>query len=272
MTVKDAPSVWGETMEFRLLGPVTIADENRSISPGGRRQQAVVAALLMHRNTFVPVPRLIDYVWGDEAPPSAVNSLQSYVSRFRKLLEPGPPDGSVRLVRSVPGGYSLHAPDEQVDGVRFARLVSDGRSLLEAGRAMEAYRSLTRALRLWRGPAMAGLADHEPLAAEIARLEELRTSATEYLATAALALGRNEEAVALLKGVIRECPLREGPRAGLMLALYRSGRQAEALALFRTTRAMLIDELGVEPGHELARLQQSILRQDPALARPALTA
>ncbi|MDJ0340907.1 AfsR/SARP family transcriptional regulator [Streptomyces sp. H10-C2] len=268
--MNNAPSVWGETMEFRVLGPVTIADENRSISPGGRRQQAVVAALLMHRNTFVPVPRLIDYVWGDDAPPSAVNSLQSYVSRFRKLLEPGPA-GATRLVRSVPGGYSLHARDEQVDGVRFARLVGDGRAHLEAGQAMDAYRCLTRALRMWRGPAMAGLTGHEPLAAEIARLEELRLSAAEYQANAALALGRHEEAVAVLKGLIRECPLRERPRARLMLALYRSGRQAEALALFRTTREMLIDELGVEPGQELTRIQQLILRQDPALAAPALT-
>lgn len=168
-------------------------------------------------------------------------------------------------------GIDVHARDEQVDSVRFANLVAAGRAHLHCGRALEAHRCLAQGLRLWGGPALAGLTDHQPLAAEIARLKDLRLSAAEYQATAALALGRPEEAVAELAGIVRECPLRERPRAHLMLALYRCGRQAEALALFRATREMLLDELGVEPGGELAGLQQAILRQDPALALPAQT-
>ncbi|MGK5637043.1 AfsR/SARP family transcriptional regulator [Streptomyces sp. URMC 126] len=248
-----------------MLGPVTIADEDRVVSPGGRRQQAVVVALLLHRNSLVLAPRLIDYVWGTDAPPSATNCLQSYVSRFRKLLGVRPGTETVRLVRGTTGGYALYVRDDQVDSVRFAGLVGRGRALLDAGDPPAAHDCLTRALGLWRGPALAGLADHQPLAAEIARLEELRRSAAEGRAAAALALGRFDEAAAGLDELIRDSPLRERPRALLMLALYRGGRQAEALALYRATRRMLIDEVGVEPGEELARLQHAILRRDPAL-------
>ncbi|MET9883273.1 BTAD domain-containing putative transcriptional regulator [Streptomyces sp. NPDC006430] len=212
------------------------------------------------------MPRLIEYVWGDAAPPSAVNCLQTYISRLRCLLDPDRDGSAGRIVRSAPGGYSLHARGDQIDSVTFERLVARGQALLRSGDAEAAHYFLADALSLWRGPALADLDDHQPLVHEISRLEELRIVARECNATALLRLGGHEEAVLQLEPLVRENPLRESLRAQLMLALYRGGRQAEALAMYRRTREMFIDELGVEPGEKLAWIQQAILRQDPALS------
>ena len=221
---------------------------------GGGRQRALLAILLLHANEAVSADRLIDDLWGQSPPATARKIVQLYVSRLRKEL------GNGRLVSRSPG-YMLCVERSELDLARFESLLGEA-SRTGPGSAAPKLRD---ALALWRGPPLADFA-YEPFArAEIARLEELRWAAREQRIDADLATGRHAELIGELEALIAEHPLRERLRAQLMLALYRSGRQAEALDAYRHTRRELSDQLGLEPGEQLKRLEQAILRQDPAL-------
>ena len=245
-------------MEVRLLGPLELADGGRLIAYGGARQRAVLALLVLHANQVVPSERVLLELWGEDAPPGAANALQAAVSRLRRAL----PEG--RLVTRPPG-YLFRAFADEVDLGRFERLLAQGRQALAEGAAAEAAEILGLALELWRGPALADFR-YEPFAqAEIARLDELRLVCLEERIEADLALGAGGELVGELQRLVGEHPLRERLRGQLMLALYRSGRQAEALEAYREVRELLLEELGLEPAPALGELETAILRHDPAL-------
>ena len=243
-------------VEFKILGPLEVAEQGRSLALGGARQRALLALLLTRANEVVSTDRLIDELWGEQPPKAATNALQYHVSRLRKLLA-----SSEAIVTKEPG-YLIRVGPDELDLLRFERLVEEAqRSSPEA-----AARILREALALWRGAALADVAHESFAQAEILRLEELRLVALERRIDAGLALGRDTELVAELEALVREHPLREQLRAQLMLALYRSGRQAEALDVYRQTRRLLVDELGIEPSPALQELEQAILHQDPELA------
>jgi DNA-binding SARP family transcriptional activator len=241
-------------MDFRLLGPLEVAEHNRSVVLGGVKQRALLAVLLLHANDVVSTEQLVDDVWGESPPATVAKSIQVYVSRLRKQL------GEGRLVTRAPG-YLLRVDPSELDVACFERLAAEA----EDAQPKVAGEKLRRALALWRGPPLADLA-YEPFArAEIARLEELRAAALEQRIEADLALGRHSQLVGELEGLVREHPLRERLRGQLMLCLYRCGRQAEALESYQAARRVLVEELGIEPGRQLRELHQAILRQDPGL-------
>src|SRR3954471_18043313 len=248
-------------LEFRILGPLEAIDDDRRIELGGARQRAVLAILLLHRGETVSVDRIVDLMWGERPPATAVKTVQVYVSHLRRaLVEP--------VVVSSRGGYALVVDAERVDALRFEQLVEEGRAALGDGDPARAAALLRSALAVWRGPALGDLA-YERFAQDAAgRLEESRLAAVEERVEADLRLGRHAELVAELEGLVREHPLRERMRAQHMYALYRWARQAEALESFQQARRSLVDELGLEPGRELRALEQSILAQDPALDPP----
>ena len=255
------------SLEFGLLGPFQVLRDGESLALGGRRQRAILAMLACEMGHAVSVERLVDGVWGDPAPPGVVTSVQSYVFHLRQVLEPdrarGTP-GSVLV--TVPGGYRLAAGPEAVDVTRFEELVASGDAAAEddqPGIAATAYRS---ALALWRGDVLEDLGDHDFVAPVRARLDERRASALESRIRAELALGHHTAVVGELGTLIAEHPLREGLHAQLMLALYRSGRQSDALAAYRDLRSVLDTELGIEPSPPLQELNTRMLQQDPTLA------
>ena len=245
-------------MEFRILGPLEVWDEGGEVSLGGPRPRALLAVLLLHPNEVVPTDRLIDELWGEDSPERAVDALRVHVSRLRKAL---PQD--VLTTRSP--GYVVRVEPDALDLHRFERLVDEGRGLLARGLAADASKRLREALSLWRGPALADFAYQSFAQTAIARLEEIRLAAVELRMDADLVLGRNDELVAELEALVAEHPLRERLRSHLMTALYRSGRQAEALDAYQDVRRALVDELGIDPGPPLQELERAILRQDPAL-------
>lgn len=235
---------------------------------GGAKQRAVLALLLLHANEVLPVDRLIDELWGESPPESAANMLQGYVSHLRKALEPGRGRGEYQILVSRPPGYSLQIRPQQLDATRFEALTEQARKLLDEGDAAAAAERLHAALALWRGPALADFA-HEPFARpEADRLEEERLAAIEDRLDADLSLGRSD-VVGELRKLIAEHPTRERLRGQLMLALYRSGRQAEALQVYQEAWRTFTDELGIEPGPALRELEQAILRHDPDLGTVA---
>jgi DNA-binding SARP family transcriptional activator len=253
-------------IEFRLLGPLEVLAEGAPISLGTPQQRALLAVLLLNANEVVSRDRLIDELWGENPPETAAKLVQVYVSRLRKALEPDRTGGGAVLVTQVPG-YKLRVGPDEFDVNRFERLVEAGREALAAGKPPDAASCLRVALAMWRGPALADFV-FEPFAeADVGRLEELRLVALEGRIEADLALGRTE-LVSELEALIARNPLRERLRGQLMLALYRSGRQSEALEAYRETRRTLVEEVGVEPGPALQRLEQGILKQDPALDAP----
>jgi DNA-binding SARP family transcriptional activator/outer membrane protein assembly factor BamB len=210
--------------------------------------------------------RIVDALWGERAPGTATKAVQGYVSHLRRVLEPGAA-GAVLVTR--PPGYVLQTDDETVDAVRFERFAADGRRALEDGSPAEAARLLDQALALWRGAALAEFAFEDFARDEIGRLDDLRLSATEDRVESLLQLGRHGELVGKLDALVAANPLRERLRGQSMLALYRSGRQSDALQVYRDGRRLLADELGLEPGPELQRLERAILAQDPTLEAPA---
>ena len=251
-------------IEYRILGPLEVRAHGRAIELGGARPRAVLAVLALHANRLVSAERVAVALWGEEVPPSAVKTVQVYVARLRKAL--GDPDALV----TTPGGYCLRVEPGALDAERFERQVADGRDALAAGRPEEAVAELRAALQLWRGPPMAGLASM-PFAPEaVARLEEQQLAAVELRVDAELATGRHAELVAELQQLTGAHPWRERLHAQLMLALYRGGRQAEALEAYRRAREVLVEQLGIEPGRELSDVHQAILGQDPALDAPAV--
>ena len=250
-------------IEFRVLGPLQMVAGSRVLPLGGIKQRGVLALLLLARNRVVPRDRLIDALWSDEPPASAANSVQVYISKLRKLLDEGGEPGS--LVTEPPG-YVLHVPPGALDADEFERLVTDGLAAFRAQSYADAESTLARALSIWRGPALADLASEPFAQAEIARLEGRRLEALGGRFDAMLAVGRQAEAIGELQALVGLYPLDERLRAQLMTALYRAGRQADALESYRAYRALLDAELGLEPNVELRALEQAILRQDDALA------
>jgi DNA-binding SARP family transcriptional activator len=243
-------------MEFRVLGPLEVIVDGERLSPLGQKQRALLALLLLHANEVVSSDRLIDDLWPGELPGSGAGALQAGVSRLRRALGAG-----AELLATVAPGYVLRVSPEQLDLHRFERLVEEA-SGADPGTASE---KLREALALWRGPALADFV-YEPFAqTAIGRLEELRLLALERRIVADLALGRHADLVPELEALVAEHPLREGLRAQLMLALYRAGRQAEALETYQEARRTLVEELGIEPAPALKELEMAILRQDPAL-------
>jgi DNA-binding SARP family transcriptional activator len=245
-------------MEFGILGPLEVWAEGREVSLGGHKPRALLAVLLLHHNEVVAADRLIDDLWGEDSPEQASGALRVNVSRLRKAL---PQD----VLETRAPGYLLRIQPDDVDLHRFERLVDEGRGLLGRGLTADASSRLRDALSLWRGPALADFAYENFAQAAIARLEEIRLAAVELRIDADLALGRHDELVGELESLVAEHPLRERVRGSLMTALYRSGRQAEALDAYRAARLALVDELGIEPSPALQELERAILRQDPAL-------
>jgi YVTN family beta-propeller protein len=248
-------------VEFAVLGPVAARHEGRELSLGGPKQRGLLAILLLHANEVVSRDSLIDGLWGERPPPTAGHTLDNYVSRLRKAL------GDARLSRRAPG-YVLQVEADELDLDQFEHLFREGREALARGDADEAAASLRSALALWRGAALADVL-YEPFAAtESERLEERRLMALEDRIEADLALGRSVELAPELETLVRQHPLRERLLGQLMLALYRSGRQAEALAALQAARHRLAEELGLDPGPQLRDLERRILEHDPKLAPP----
>ena len=244
-------------MEFRILGPLEISAGDGAIKLGGKKQRVVIAHLILRANRPVPVDLLIDGLWGEEPPETAKNTLQTYVYRLRQVL------GEDRISSEV-GGYVLRADAAEIDAARFEALVKAGKAELTSDPS-KAAAALSEALALWRGAPLADLSNEPSLRGEIARLEELHLSATEHRIAAEIEMGGHSTVVSELDDLTARYPLRERMWANLMLALYRLGRQAEALAAFQRARQVLADELGTEPSRELQRLNEQILRRDPSL-------
>jgi DNA-binding SARP family transcriptional activator/class 3 adenylate cyclase len=234
-------------MEFRILGPLEAISDGQVLELGGAKQRALLAVLLLHANEVVSQDRLIDALWEDGAPEAAHKSLHVHVFGLRKLL------GKERVQTKSPG-YLLRVEDGELDLERFRRLRGQG--------------SFAEALALWRGPPLSDFAYQHFAQAEIARLEDERIACVEEHIERELAAGRHAELTGELDALVADNPLRERLRAQLMIALYRAGRQAEALEAYQQARTALVDELGIEPGRELRELQQAILTQDPALELP----
>ena len=249
--------------EMRLLGPVQVIRAGREVGLGGPRPRAVLALLVLAAGRVVPADRLVEEVWRGSPPNGAAKTLRSYVSRLRAALVPD----AVLAARG--GGYVLSVGPDAVDAVRFEQLAGAGQAALSRGEAAAASERFREALGLWRGPALAGVGDVEPLAREAARLEELRLTAVEGRIEADIELGRHGEVIGELEGLVGEYPVRERLWRLLVLALYRAERQADALAAYRRARDMLAADLGLEPGEELRRLEQAVLRQQVPAAPPA---
>jgi DNA-binding SARP family transcriptional activator len=251
---------------FKVLGPLEIDLDGRSANVNGIKQRTVLAALLAAANDVVSVDRLIDWLWPGRFPPSAPAIVQAHVSRLRRVLEPDrKPWAPSRLLLSRYPGYLLQVEPDQVDSLRFKRLLAEGRAALENGDPATAATVLARALELWRGRALADVALIEPAQEVIARLESLRLSATVMRIEADLALGRHLALVPELESLVRAHPLDERLSAQLMIALYQCGRQAQALVVYDRLRAVLAEELSIEPSPASQRLQGAILSQHPDL-------
>ena len=258
------------TIEFRILGPLEVWREGGSLPLGGLKQRSLLALLLLQANQVVSTDRLVHELWGDEPPGTAVTALHGYVSQLRKLIEPErAAGGESRVLVTRPPGYVLNVGPGQLDLDRFEASVRHAREELVAGRPEPAARDLREAFALWRGAPLADLAS-EPFAQSAARpLEELWLAALEDRIEADLALGRHREVASELEAVIRNHPLRERLRGQRMLALYRCGRQADALNAYAEARRTLSEELGIEPSSALKQLERDILNQEESLGAPA---
>jgi DNA-binding SARP family transcriptional activator len=247
---------------FRLLGGLRIEGARGELR--GVKQRMLLAFLALHAGEVVSTERLVDAVWGDQAPPTAAAIVHGYVRKLRAVLEETPAELSTQAP-----GYVLRVDDGELDIRAFERLADEGREALRAGDAEAARTRLSSALDLWRGEPLGDLPAEGFVADERRRLEQRRAEATADRIAADLALGRSAELVAELEALVREQPFQEEPRKQLMLALYRSGRQVDALQLYRETRTFFVEELGIEPSRALQELEQAILRQDASLEPPA---
>jgi predicted ATPase/DNA-binding SARP family transcriptional activator len=252
-------------MEFRILGPLEVRADGGPVALGGAKPRGLLAVLLLRANEPVSAERLAVALWGEDAPAGAVKTIQVYVSRLRRAL------GDANLLATMPAGYRLRVRPGELDAERFERLAVEGHQALADGAPERAGRVLREALSLWRGPALAEFAFDAFAQAEIGRLEEERQAALEARVEADLAIGRHPELAGELQQLVALHPLRERLHGQLMLSLYRSGRQADALEVYRHARDVLVEQLGIEPGPELHALESAVLAHDPALdlARPA---
>ncbi|MGH3082927.1 MAG: ATP-binding protein [Gaiellaceae bacterium] len=260
-------------IEFHVLGPLEVVRQGRALQIGAGKQRALLAVLLLHANEVVSTDRLIDELWGARPPATAPKIVQGYVSQLRKAFAAQsdgdePASGGRDLLLTRAPGYVLRLEQGQLDVERFEALSAKGRAALAAGAAHDASNFLREALDLWRGPALADFAFDAFAQEEIARLEELHLATLEERIDADLALGRHADLVPELEALVGRHPLRERPRGQLMVALYRCGRQAEALQVYQETRRALVQELGLEPSRGLQELEQEILRQDSSLDLP----
>ena len=246
--------------DFRILGPLEVSDETGPLLLGGQKQRAVLALLLLDPGRVVSVDRLVDALWGEQPPRTATTSLQNFISQLRKTL-------GADVLETKPPGYRLRIRPGELDLDRFRVSVESARDAPPAARAEK----LRHALALWRGPPLADLAYEAFAQPHIAHLEELRLATIEERVDAELALGLHAELVGELEGLVEEFPMRERLRGQYMLALYRAGRQAEALEAYQDGRRMLVDQLGIEPSRDLQQLHGAILRQDAALQAPGAT-
>ena len=250
-------------MDFHILGPLEVHDDRGEISIGGGKQRALLALLLIHPNESLATDRLIDELWAGEPPPTAAKIIQNHVSQLRRTL------GNGRL-QTLARGYALRVGPGELDVDRFKQRVADGRTAQAAGDPEGASSLLHEALAMWRGPPLAEFTYEAFAQREIGQLEELRLNALIERLDADLALGRHADLVGELETLVAQHPLQERLRGQLMLALYRCGRQAEALHVYQDARHTLVEELGLEPGEPLRRLEQSILTHDSAIERPVI--
>src|SRR5437588_1417854 len=255
-------------MEFRILGPLEVVEGGNPVALGTLKERLVLAVLLLHTNEFVSRERLIDDLWGEAPPPTARKAVNVYLSQLRKALSR---DG-IDPITTGSGAYRLHVEAEDLDAGRMQVLVANARELAATGELENAAERFREALSLWRGPTLAGLPLESLGRDEVAQLDELRVATLVDRIDCDLALGRHEQVLGELNVRVREHPLRERLRAQQMLALYRAGRQVDALAAYAEARRTLVDDLGIEPSEALQRLQQAILRHDPALETPQGTA
>jgi DNA-binding SARP family transcriptional activator/DNA-binding beta-propeller fold protein YncE len=250
-------------VHYRILGPLEVVVDGTAKPLGPAKERALLGILLLHANQVVSTERLVDELWGENPPRSAPKVVQVYVSQLRKRL-----DASAQITTQPPG-YVVTVGADDLDAVRFERLVAEARALADAGDPAAAVDRFDSALDLWRGPVLADVIFESFAANEAERLEELRVAALADRIDCELARGRHDLVVGDLETLVAEHPLRERFRAQLMLALYRAGRQADALAVYQEGRRRLVDELGIEPGSALQQLERSILRQERALEPPA---
>jgi DNA-binding SARP family transcriptional activator len=248
-------------MEFRILGPLEVWQGESEVPLGGPKPRALLAILLLHANEVVPADRLVDELWGEDSPEDAATALRVNVSRLRKAL---PED----VLRTRAPGYVIRVEADELDLGRFEQLVDEARGLLARGSVGDAAERLREALSLWRGSALADFAYESFAQTPIARLEEIRLAAVELRIDADLLSGRHAELVGELEALVAEHPLRERLWRHLMTALYRSGRQAEALEAYQRARRTLVEQLGIEPGSALQELERAILRRDSELDAP----
>ena len=253
-------------VEFGVLGPLEVTADGRTLELAGPRSRAVLALLLVHAGHVVSSDRLIEELWPGQPADTAAGSLQVRLSELRKALRSA---GEADRLATVPPGYLLRVEPGELDARRFEQLATEGDAALAAGDAATAVRCLDQAMGLWRGPALAGFDTVPSARAEAARMEERRLAALESRAEALLARGRHRELIAELETLTAAHPLRERFWSQRMLALYRAGRQADALRAYRELRDVLVAELAIEPGPDVRDLQARILRQDPALDGPA---
>jgi YVTN family beta-propeller protein len=251
-------------MDFRILGPLEVGAGNGSVQLGAAKQRAVLALLLLRAREIVSMEQIIDELWGDDPPSSAVKLVQTYVSRLRKALAEGSRD--VILTRAP--GYAVNVQPSELDADRFKRAIADARRAASRERPEEAAGLFADALAMWRGRPAEDVVLNRNAGGEIDRLAELRATAQLERLAVELDLGRHGAAIGELKSRVAEDPFAERPRAMLMLALYRDGRQAESLEAFRDARRTMVEELGVEPGAELRELHRRILAQDASLEPP----
>ncbi len=253
-------------MRFGILGPLqVVGDDGRELALGGRMPRAVLALLLLRANEVVSSDQLVEELWAGAPPASGVKGLHVHVSRLRRALAADHSDSDRERLVTTAGGYVLKVDPEELDAQRCEQLLGEGRSLLAAGRPEQALAALSGAVELWRGAVLADFQYDAFAQGEVARLGELHAVVLEERIAIEMLLGREAQVLGELERLVRDYPYRERLRGQLMLALYRTGRQAEALAAYRAGRAALVDELGIEPSIELRQLHEAILAQDGAL-------
>jgi DNA-binding SARP family transcriptional activator len=260
-------------VQFNILGSFEARDAGQQVPLGGLKQRSALAVLVLSANCVVPFDRLVDELWGENPPAQAANALQTYISNLRRALEPDrAPREPARVLRSQPPGYLLAVDPEDVDAIRFERLAGEGRALLRQNQPQDARKLLVDALALWRGPALADFVNQPFASTEAARLEELRAVALEDRIAADLALGEHSALIPELQRLVAAEPLREKLWSHLILALYRAGRQGDALAAYQQCRKTLDEELGIEPGSAVRQLEIDVLQQAPSLDWPSESA
>jgi ABC-type transport system substrate-binding protein/DNA-binding SARP family transcriptional activator/streptogramin lyase len=252
-------------IDYRMLGPIEAGVDGRRLEIGGRKQRALLAILLLSANEPVSRACLAERLWGERPPTGAQHTLEVYVSRLRRVLEPA---AGCEVVLTRPGAYLLRTAEERIDVRCFERLAREGRCALAANAPGQAAADLRAALALWRGTPLIGVGDESFVQAEIARLEELRARVIEDRIEAELALGGHADVIGELGALVEAYPLRERLYQLLMVALYRAGRQPEALAVYQSARRVLVGELGIEPSPALQKVERAILVQDAALDAP----